>query len=106
MIRRPPRSTLFPYTTLFRSGDELGVLRTEVEDQDAVRVDVGVCAAGVGSAGRSWNARHGRRGSGHPVVGGFLGDADVVHVTLADAGGGDAHEHHARGPVVDVPAPA
>src|SRR2546425_1557041 len=24
MIRRPPRSTLFPYTTLFRSGAELG----------------------------------------------------------------------------------
>src|SRR5256885_9222515 len=24
MIRRPPRSTLFPYTTLFRSGDRLG----------------------------------------------------------------------------------
>src|SRR3712207_8742477 len=23
MIRRPPRSTLFPYTTLFRSGHEL-----------------------------------------------------------------------------------
>src|SRR2546428_7787131 len=23
MIRRPPRSTLFPYTTLFRSGKEL-----------------------------------------------------------------------------------
>src|SRR3712207_7364890 len=23
MIRRPPRSTLFPYTTLFRSGDQL-----------------------------------------------------------------------------------
>src|SRR3712207_6969113 len=23
MIRRPPRSTLFPYTTLFRSGQEL-----------------------------------------------------------------------------------
>ena len=28
MIRRPPRSTLFPYTTLFRSGDEgIAVLR-------------------------------------------------------------------------------
>src|SRR2546422_7022332 len=26
MIRRPPRSTLFPYTTLFRSPDTLGVL--------------------------------------------------------------------------------
>src|SRR3712207_8931858 len=27
MIRRPPRSTLFPYTTLFRSGRALGVLK-------------------------------------------------------------------------------
>src|SRR5256885_5680224 len=25
MIRRPPRSTLFPYTTLFRSGGEAGL---------------------------------------------------------------------------------
>src|SRR5260370_26452126 len=25
MIRRPPRSTLFPYTTLFRSGAQIGV---------------------------------------------------------------------------------
>src|SRR2546427_3233786 len=25
MIRRPPRSTLFPYTTLFRSGEERAV---------------------------------------------------------------------------------
>src|SRR2546427_8007314 len=25
MIRRPPRSTLFPYTTLFRSGPDLAV---------------------------------------------------------------------------------
>src|SRR3712207_6990897 len=24
MIRRPPRSTLFPYTTLFRSGHDVG----------------------------------------------------------------------------------
>src|SRR2546427_1712223 len=33
MIRRPPRSTLFPYTTLFRSADDLGVL----EHRQAVR---------------------------------------------------------------------
>src|SRR2546427_9242985 len=26
MIRRPPRSTLFPYTTLFRSADQLAQL--------------------------------------------------------------------------------
>src|SRR3712207_6991160 len=32
MIRRPPRSTLFPYTTLFRSwGARLGVSRTTVQ---------------------------------------------------------------------------
>src|SRR2546421_4015139 len=30
MIRRPPRSTLFPYTTLFRSGPE-EMLRSDAE---------------------------------------------------------------------------
>src|SRR2546430_10337560 len=30
MIRRPPRSTLFPYTTLFRSCELLGELRPEL----------------------------------------------------------------------------
>src|SRR2546426_3878308 len=34
MIRRPPRSTLFPYTTLFRSGTEADVVEVvHVEDQ-------------------------------------------------------------------------
>src|SRR2546421_1633953 len=28
MIRRPPRSTLFPYTTLFRSGSALAATRS------------------------------------------------------------------------------
>src|SRR3712207_8203025 len=28
MIRRPPRSTLFPYTTLFRSAVEAGLVRS------------------------------------------------------------------------------
>src|SRR3712207_2662072 len=28
MIRRPPRSTLFPYTTLFRSHDDASVARS------------------------------------------------------------------------------
>src|SRR2546422_4372450 len=28
MIRRPPRSTLFPYTTLFRSPDGVGLKRS------------------------------------------------------------------------------
>src|SRR3712207_7018778 len=30
MIRRPPRSTLFPYTTLFRSEKEMEQLRKEM----------------------------------------------------------------------------
>src|SRR5256885_4845212 len=31
MIRRPPRSTLFPYTTLFRSGAGIGKAREVTE---------------------------------------------------------------------------
>src|SRR2546430_11883805 len=34
MIRRPPRSTLFPYTTLFRSGLDLGVGRIQRLEPD------------------------------------------------------------------------
>src|SRR2546430_13813912 len=33
MIRRPPRSTLFPYTTLFRSEGVLGKIATAREEQ-------------------------------------------------------------------------
>src|SRR2546422_6750817 len=32
MIRRPPRSTLFPYTTLFRSQDDMAVLARHVSE--------------------------------------------------------------------------
>src|SRR5258705_4372390 len=37
MIRRPPRSTLFPYTTLFRS--LIGLLREKMEFRGAVCSD-------------------------------------------------------------------
>src|SRR5258708_10753388 len=43
MIRRPPRSTLFPYTTLFRSILRLGanqILRLRVPDRAAVSESV------------------------------------------------------------------
>src|SRR2546430_6127750 len=39
MIRRPPRSTLFPYTTLFRSPAALRP-RDRREDRDAGRRDI------------------------------------------------------------------
>src|SRR2546430_5612452 len=35
MIRRPPRSTLFPYTTLFRSQDDASVERERFADSAA-----------------------------------------------------------------------
>src|SRR3712207_6975836 len=43
MIRRPPRSTLFPYTTLFRSGvrargGEEPVLEAQIESLDGWRL--------------------------------------------------------------------
>src|SRR5258707_7525204 len=37
MIRRPPRSTLFPYTTLFRSNTEL--VRTVVSQASRISVE-------------------------------------------------------------------
>src|SRR2546422_1095141 len=41
MIRRPPRSTLFPYTTLFRSvlGLEPAALELEAPEEGLVRAD-------------------------------------------------------------------
>src|SRR3712207_9555695 len=55
MIRRPPRSTLFPYTTLFRSQ------RRRVAGGGGIRGRQG--AAGEPSEGRAWEhlrADHGR----------------------------------------------
>src|SRR2546422_10840218 len=52
MIRRPPRSTLFPYTTLFRSGFQSGGLESGGHERP-------------GESGRDRQpAAHGRRQSG------------------------------------------
>src|SRR3712207_7408357 len=62
MIRRPPRSTLFPYTTLFRSG-------------------AGGVAVGPGEVGEDADADDGvARGGRDAAAGGFL---------LLRRGGGD-----------------
>src|SRR2546429_6807586 len=46
MIRRPPRSTLFPYTTLFRSRQRLeGPLRAGLVDRITTDVAAGVDGA-------------------------------------------------------------
>src|SRR3712207_7136887 len=56
MIRRPPRSTLFPYTTLFRSGEALAVRLTH----DQARQHVGVRVAGRGAAAGNQRAEVGQ----------------------------------------------
>src|SRR5256885_11899475 len=49
MIRRPPRSTLFPYTTLFRSAlQELQDSRPAGLQQPAVALEDGVAGGGLG----------------------------------------------------------
>src|SRR2546429_5034836 len=52
MIRRPPRSTLFPYTTLFRSGLPARAATAAVREEHAEEgrqadLDPGVLAAGL-----------------------------------------------------------
>src|SRR2546423_12522408 len=60
MIRRPPRSTLFPYTTLFRS--------REFECRNNRLAHLGLAQDGLAEAVQRAAARYGRT-----RVGGFLG---------------------------------
>src|SRR2546428_5557280 len=48
MIRRPPRSTLFPYTTLFRSG-ESGHLEPVEPGDDGLEHDAGLEPGEIGT---------------------------------------------------------
>src|SRR3712207_7328838 len=58
MIRRPPRSTLFPYTTLFRSDQLEAALRHGIAARDGDALDVvrdagvAVVVAAAGRVGR------------------------------------------------------
>src|SRR3712207_9278892 len=73
MMLRPPRSTLFPYTTLFRSRPACGGVRHREQ---------AVAAGGVADRG------DGLRGEGRPVdVGAVLHEHLEVVGALADAVG-------------------
>src|SRR3712207_7244777 len=53
MIRRPPRSTLFPYTTLFRSAEQHFEIHRPLRPGDVL--------TGTTSAGKTWE-KEGKRG--------------------------------------------
>src|SRR5260370_19403393 len=82
MIRRPPRSTLFPYTTLFRSA--LAVAR--VGGQAAV---LGVVGTGLGVAGQHFVgvlAGEGILGELAAMLGRALEEAFVAQEAIAVVG--------------------
>src|SRR2546427_3296844 len=86
MIRRPPRSTLFPYTTLFRSQADVAVVLVEVRGEvdrasidvqggravggaqgAGVDVEVGVGVVDVGVVGKDTRRNSGHIGVSDPV---------------------------------------
>ena len=88
MIRRPPRSTLFPYTTLFRSKlkqcthfewlDEY-IERIQLEGASG-ELDLPLEAEKLGNFGS------GASGSGAPGSGSSIGGAHSIGATMGDAG--------------------
>src|SRR2546426_8401587 len=54
MIRRPPRSTLFPYTTLFRSTNSSSVIRPTVCAEILILYMAPAAISGLSNTPRSW----------------------------------------------------
>src|SRR6185369_12178192 len=92
MIRRPPRSTLFPYTTLFRSTEQgaLAVVAAGVEVGDAAHHQPARDLLGGLSGAKRGERDLGDLGAGDPLPGGFVVDGvgvlDGCPVLLADRG--------------------
>src|SRR5256886_14573199 len=106
MIRRPPRSTLFPYTTLFRSvfpdsvfgtvgtGLDVGHVRLQVLERlnsFARREDVDISQSahiGVWAAPRAWGYPSGQAGVGVEVSGQLAAPWHGGFAVLSGAGDG------------------
>src|SRR3712207_3052626 len=93
MIRRPPRSTLFPYTTLFRSEpDQMAYAETQTLPWgvDRVQADISSTKAGNGSRAIS-------NVNAYIIDSGIYGHADlnvVEHVNFTgDGKSTDCHGH-------------
>src|SRR2546425_10197563 len=115
MIRRPPRSTLFPYTTLFRTLLEVGGDRLAASDAVAARLRIARVSrklnrfdeaeAAYAEAGELAAARGDRYsellsriGRANTVLGrGNLAEAErSLRAILADARAADLHDAEAR----------
>src|SRR2546422_11291070 len=67
MIRRPPRSTLFPYTTLFRSAETAGeTLHLDLEV--LLGIEDHIAGAGVSGERRLLAGGHGPDDAGAPTA--------------------------------------
>src|SRR5258708_14788540 len=68
MIRRPPRSTLFPYTTLFRSHRAAARAESPVEPRPVARHRDAADAAAPGRAGAPADRKSTRLNSSHQII--------------------------------------
>src|SRR5260221_9111050 len=68
MIRRPPRSTLFPYTTLFRSPAMLAQVKAEIAKGGLAKDDVPLPVTGNGTSSFARDRKSTRLNSSHTVI--------------------------------------
>src|SRR3712207_1253602 len=86
MIRRPPRSTLFPYTTLFRS-------RYDISSLESVVHAAAPCPAHVKKRMIEWFG---------PIIREYYGSTEVGAVVACDSEQWLAHEGTVGAPVGDA----
>src|SRR5258708_12262520 len=68
MIRRPPRSTLFPYTTLFRSQEDLIAARVRQIKDGGVLAAVSSIPQRAAEFGRIADRKSTRLNSSHQII--------------------------------------
>src|SRR5438552_6888373 len=68
MIRRPPRSTLFPYTTLFRSDRPAAVSQPVAHRAEHAERPEHHCEPGLNGAGKITDRKSTRLNSSHQII--------------------------------------
>src|SRR2546426_6632844 len=98
MIRRPPRSTLFPYTTLFRSHVAHGVDRRERADDDFAEPHARAADAAAHRAGDSVDLADARAVAGAVAEGsvgaGVGASVGKIHGIARDGARGEIGRAH------------